>query len=230
MLRKDLDRYFKEDPKTTQVTYIGDKPLVVSVFEKYESMGLTQIEDKVTTLGIFNVNIEGKDVLFSLPGNLVMNPTEIVHRTEPTESFIDFIFHKGDIFIEEQRMVVNTKLIFSIFKQFIADGMRYPSMNWSNVPRIFDFAYKADFNPNTVHKVMYSAMISELTRDPKNPGSLFRNGPMKGPALELGMKDISLTASKLTTKLTGSYLKHTMEVALITENKTSSDLENLLRR
>lgn len=225
--KSDVTALFKRE--NGHVIYIGKKPLVASVFEKYETSGLLIIEDNVTTLGIMNLNYDKKDFLFSVPGRITMSPSIIALRKTNDVSYYDFTFEAGNIFIKDEIIVKENYIPYEIFRMFCFEGARYPCLTPNNVSRLFDSLYMTGFNV-TVPVGIKSGMFSELHRSSIDNTILYRNTDMSAPPTVLGSKDVHLTASKFITKISGSYLKSTLESALVNKNKQPSYIENLLRR
>lgn len=103
-------------------------------------------------------------------------------------------------------------------------------MTPENVSQLFFNVFMIGFNMQYTDMATVSAMFSELERvSADDIQTLYRHNP-KGKSYPVGMKQISVTASKLTTKLGGSYMSNTATSALVNESTQESEIENLLRQ
>lgn len=225
--REQLDKLFTKD--NDKVIFNGTS-CIVTINKRYETFGLfSVIESGINTLAIFNMHIDGEDYGYILPAVVNMKPS-LIEEEKSEEEVYKLTFNKGDTFFETITVVKRTDLIFAIFKMFVFFGIRYPFMTENNVSRIFDNFNFTGFNMDYTDSAISSAMFSELYRNPDNIQELNRlsGNVKKGKAI--GLKNISLTASKLTTKLSGSYLKENLTAAVIQTHTQESEIENLLRR
>ena len=224
--REQLNRLFIKDGDS--IIFNGNE-CVVTIHKRYENFGLVSIDDGVNTLAIFNMNIDGEDYGYILPAVVKMKPS-LIEEIKDTEELYKLTFKKGDIFFVTTTVVKRTDLIFAIFKIFVFFGLRYPFMTENNVSRIFDNFSFTGFNMDYTDSAISSAMFSELYRNPDNIQELNRLSGNVNKGKAIGLKNISLTASKLTTKLSGSYLKENLTAAVIQTHTQESEIENLLRR
>lgn len=225
--RDQLDKLFIKD--NDKVIFNGTS-CIVTINKRYETFRLFNIiESGINTLAIFNMHIDGEDYGYILPAVVNMKPSLIEEETSEEEVY-KLTFNKGDMFFETTTVVKRTDLIFAIFNMFIFFDIRYPFMTENNISRIFDNFSFTGFNMDYTDSAISSAMFSELYRNPDNIQELNRlaGNVKKGKAI--GLKHISLTASKLTTKLSGSYLKENLTAAVIQTHTQESEIENLLRR
>lgn len=208
-----------------------ENDIIVHISKRYENFAALNIELGVTTMGIFNIRYKGEDYGYNLPAMINMSPTLIEDDEINGEEYYKLTFKKDDVFINTLSLVQRTDLVFAIFKLFVFFGVRYPYMTPTNISRLFDVFYLTGFNMQYTDSAVPAAMFSELTRSSvMDIQSLHRHNPKSAKGYPVGMKNIAATASKLTTKLAGSYLKDTLTSALVNQNTQESEIENLLRR
>ena len=226
--KEQLNKLFVKNKDKT-VTFIGDE-CVVTVCGKFETFGALSLEDGFNTLGVFNINYKGEDYGFNLPALVKLRPSSIEEGEENGEKVYKLIFKKGDTFLQSTVVVKTADLVYTLFKIFVFFGFRYKFMNENNISRIFDNFYLTGFNMDYTYSSVISAMFSELYRNPENLQLLNRlsEGDKAGKAI--GLKNVSLTASTLTTKLSGSFLKENLTTAVIQNHTKQSEIEDLLRR
>ena len=218
-----LKAYFStKDGKTI---YTHTSPLLVRVFTRYEDMGVYRVDEHVYMLGIFDMEIDGKHYGMNIPGQIKLSPSTI-HKED---DYYVLTFNKGDEFIMSNHMVKENFIPYLMFKMFVVDGRRYPFMNNTNITRIFDYLSYTGLNISAVHPVYYGAFFSELHRSDTDINKRYRHTDLKGGIRILGMKDVKITASKLTTKLSGSYAKETLKAALTQAHSQNSEIEDILR-
>ena len=228
MNRERLKNLFIKE-KDNSVRFIGEE-LIVNINKKYENFGAFNIDDGINTLAIFNMKIDNEDYGYILPAVIKMFPSNIEEEKKGKEEEYKLTFKKNDIFIKSTVVVKRTDLIFAIFKMFVFFGIRYDFMTENNISRVFDNFGMTGFNMSYTDSSISSAIFSELYRNPKNIQELNRLVDNVEKGIAIGLKNISLTASKLTTKLAGSYLKENLTAAVIQEHTQESEIENLLRR
>lgn len=224
MNREELGKYFTKDANGS-VIFTGEE-CTVTITKKYENFGALNVDSGITTLGIFNLNINGADYGYILPAMIRMNPN---HYEEVNDEYI-LTFKKGDVFFQTCTLVKRTDLVFCIFKIFVFFGYRYKFMTENNISRLFDNFDMTGFDMSYTYSSVISAMFSELYRNPENLQELNRHAETRQKGTAIGLKNVSLTATNLTTKLSGSYLKENMTSAVIQEHTQESEIENLLRR
>lgn len=226
--REQLNRYFVKNQDKT-VTFIGDE-CIVTVCGKFETFGALSLEDGFNTLGVFNINYKGEDYGFNLPALVKMRPSSIEEGEENGEKIYKLVFKKGDTFLQSTIVVKTADFVYTLFKIFVFFGFRYKFMTENNISRSTDNYYLTGFNMDYTYSSILSAMFSEFYRNPDNIQVLNRLTEQDKPGRAIGLKNITLTASKLTTKLAGSYLKENLTAAVIQEHTQESEIENLLRR
>lgn len=226
--REQLDKLFIKD--NDKVIFNGSS-CVVTINKRYETFGLFNVAASgINTLAIFNMHIDGEDYGYILPAVVNMQPSSLEEEKSLEDALYKLTFSKGDVFFNTTTVVKRTDLIFAIFKMFVFFGIRYPFMNENNISRLFDNFNFTGFNMDYTDSAVSSAMFSELYRNPDNIQELNRLAGNLKKGKAIGLKNISLTASKLTTKLSGSYLKENLTAAVIQTHTQESEIENLLRR
>lgn len=228
LTREDFKKYFQVN-KNGSVIFIGDE-CKVTICAKYENFGAFNIDNGINTLALFNLNIGGKDYGYILPAVVKMYPSGFEESKENGEDVYVLTFNKNDIFFNTITVVQRTDLVFGIFKIFVFFGFRYKFMNENNISRIFDAFYLTGFNMEYTYSSVISAMFSELYRNPENLQELNRLTTQNVAGKAIGLKNVSLTASSLTAKLSGSFLKENITSSVIQTHTKQSEIEDLLRR
>lgn len=226
--RAQLASLFKEEKDGSYICLVDD--IIVYINKRYSNFAALSIETEVTTMGIFDIEYKGEYYWNNLPMMMSMSPTLIEDITIEAEDYLKLTFKKGDAFYTSTTLVQRADLVFAIFRLFVFFGLRYKAMTPENVSQLFFNVFMIGFNMQYTDMATVSAMFSELERvSADDIQTLYRHNP-KGDSYPVGMKQISVTATKLTTKLGGSYMSATTTSALVNESTQESEIENLLRQ
>lgn len=227
--RAQLKALFTKNEKG-EVIFIGDSELIVNINKRYETFAALSIEQEVTTMGYFEIVYKGERYGYNLPAMITMHPSLIEEEAVGTETEVKLTFVKGDVFIKACISVKRSDLVFAIFKMFVFFGIRYRFMTANNISRTFDHLHLTGFKTSYLYSSIVGAMYSELYRASDQIQLLHRLTDQTKPGVWFGMKNVTLTARTLMTKLAGSYLRDNINSALVNPSTQESQLEQLLRK
>ncbi len=227
-----IDKYFRFDTKQN-ICFFNSKSLKVRIPTRYDRhKGCLLIEDKVTTLGIFEIVIDGKITeLFYLPGIITIEYSDMEKVVlDDGLEYLELTLNKGDRFMCNTEVIKQDGLGYVLFKEFIDLG-RYPrGINYSNVHKLFDSLKElagVDFH---VDNSVFEVIFAHLHRDPSDISKLYRHTAMTKKPLRIPMKSVSHSALSSTGRLVGSYLNSTMDSVIVNKSKENSEIEDILRQ
>ena len=227
-----IDRYFKFDNKSKTI-YFNSKSLKVFIPTRYDRYkGCLVIEDKVTTLGIFSMLIDGKvEELLFIPGIITMDYNDMTKVVlEDGLEYLELTLKKGDKFMHSSEIVKLDSLGFVLFKEFIDLGKYPKGINYDNAYKLFD-NLKAfvgiDFH---VDRTVLEIIYSHLYRDPTDLSTLYRQTNMNKKPIVIPMRSVAHSALSTTGRLVGSYLNSTMDSSIVNKSKQNSEIEDILRQ
>lgn len=226
----NLDLYFKEDPKTKRVTFVGDT-LEIWIFDSYEKHGQLTISDTVKTLGIFDMVINGKyNVGYLLTATIEIKPREVTRETDDEgNSYVVLHLKKGDTFIERTEIVVLDKLAYVAFSVFVEYGQRYKFMTYDRMANLFNQITVTSGVNIKVDNAIFSALFAHMTRDYDDPMVPYRLTDMKRQPRILALTEVAQSALSTTGKLVGAYFSQGLDSAMAHPAKNMSDIETMLR-
>ena len=112
MVDKALLGKFQQANSSSPVIFTGDK-CVVNILQKLEeTYGCVSVTDTVTTLGVFDMEVDGVQSGMFLVGRIEMHPSDVARVTIDNTPYIQLTFKKGDTFIKTTNIVIEEKLAF----------------------------------------------------------------------------------------------------------------------
>ena len=224
-----VDKYFSNTKGA--MVFTGNK-LEVRVPKRYgKHQGCLAIEDTVKTIGIFKMIINGKiESQLFIPAIIDIEYSSIEDEvTDKGREFHILTLLKGDKLMTSTELMVNNRLGYVLFYEFVHMG-HYPEMvNYTNIATLFD--YISDFlgiSFGVDHSIL-EIMFAQLFRDPSKINKVYRLTDMKKEPEVIPMRDIAHSARSVTGRLVGNYLSNTLDSVVVNKSDNSSEVENLLR-
>ena len=224
----DLKQYFKKKGKS--IIFIGDT-LEIFVPDRYTTHGYLDITNSVKTIGIFDMQINGKiDTGYLLAGVIEILPSEISTTNIDGQKFHKLLLNKNDVFIKDDKIVGDEKIQYVVFYEMIFGG-HYPQfMKYKDVATLFDNVLKATGGSfNTDHMIL-EMIAATLFRSKKDPTVEYRLTDMKDDPYILPLRSIGYVAKSTTGKILGNYMNEGVDSVLVNTSNTPSEIEDLLRK
>ena len=109
---------FSQKDANSPVIFTGDK-CVVTILQKLENYECLKVADSVTTLGVFDMEVDGIQSGCFLVARVEMFPSDITNVVIDNKSYVQLTFKKGDVFMKTTKFVVEEKLAFFIWLEYI---------------------------------------------------------------------------------------------------------------
>lgn len=221
-------KYFKTE--NGRVIFVGKK-LECFIPLRYEIHGGLTIEDTVSTIGFFDMVINGTiESGLRLAAIVEIIPTETEKINIDGQPFLKLTLYEGDIFLKHTSCVQSKRLSYILFYEMTNSG-HYPKfIKYNDLATLYDYiSATTGLKVDTNHAI--TEMVSaQLARDSADISKLYRHTPMtKDPKLA-GLRSIAQVASSATGKISGAYMKQGVQSVIAGEASTqNSEIEDLLR-
>ena len=223
----DHSKYFKR--KGDQVIFVG-KSLEIMIPMRYESLGCLDIGEKVRSLAIFDMIIDGQKTGYLLPAKISIEPLEIETVLIDGDRFLKLKLVNESVFISNTKVVADEHLAYLIFYELIYIGRTPKFIDYENHAFIFDAVSEVTGIKFPTDHVVFEMMTEMLHRDPTDLSVLYRHTDMKGKPRTIPLNLVSQAALSTTSKIVGSYDEDGFDAALVNASDIPSDIEDLLRQ
>ena len=222
-------KYFKIDAASNSTTFIGVK-WEAFIPRRYEDLDVFLNTDVVETLGVFGMRIDDKvEVGLLLATIVTLGPSSVTTVTIDDEQMFLLTFNKGDKFLVTNNYIVNDKFAYLLWVEFITLGKLPKFLTYDQMTTMFDRISKACQISFDVDHSVFETLYGQLYRDVNDISTLFRNTPMTGEGMILGLRNAPHAAGNTLSKLLGSYPDTAINSALVNQNEHVSDIEFVLR-
>lgn len=226
---KVLAKFQQKDSKSP-VIFTGDL-CVVNILQKLEeNYGCVSVADTVTTLGVFDMTVDGMQSGMFLVGRIEMVPSDVARVTIDDVPYIQLTFKKGDVFMKSTKVVVEEKLAFIVWLEFIKFARAsLKAMTYEDQASMFDRIRMSSGVSFPVDHAVYEAIFSHLSRAREDFTLPFRNTDMKGEFRRIQLSDVTHASRSTSSRIIGAYNKDGINSALDNPNDMHSQIEDLLR-
>jgi hypothetical protein len=222
-----LKKFSQKDPDSP-VIFTGDK-CVVTILQKFENYECLKVADSVTTLGVFDMEVDGIESGCFLVARVEMFPSEISNITIDDKPYVQLTFNKGDVFMRTTKFVVEEKLAFYIWLEYIKYGNVLKAMSYEDQAFLFDKIRQTSGITFPVDHVVYEAIFAYLSRDTNDPTVQYRNSKMQERHFRIQLNDVAHAARSTQARIVGANMKEGINAALDNPNAMNSQIEDLLR-
>lgn len=219
---------FSQKDDSSPVIFTGDK-CEVTILQKLEMYGCLSIADHVTTLGVFDMVADGIESGCFLVARIKMNPSEVENVTIDGVQYVKLTFYKGDVFMQTNKVIVEDKLAFYVWKEFINSANVLKSMTYAEQATIFDKIRQTSGVTFMCDHVVYEAIFSHLSRSTDDMTLPYRNTDMKGDFRRISLRDVAHAARSTSARIIGSYFALGVNASLDNPADAASPIEDLLR-
>jgi hypothetical protein len=225
----DLEKLFVRDPKDKSVRFMG-KEMTAYIPKRYINLGQLAIADKVTTLGIFTMVVDGEKCGFQLPASIVTDPSDISEVTFDGVPCVALTFKHGDLFMLTTDVVQDASLGYVLWKEFMSLGNIPSYVTYDGMFDFFDDLAEITGRGINVNHSILEMVYAQVFRDSEERTKLYRNTDMKKPPVMIGVRDVAYGATSTHARVFGSYANQGMNAALLNPNSKNSDLEDIYRQ
>jgi len=212
-----------------KIIFTGDK-LVCKIPSRYEDLNLLSIEETLTTVGVFGIEIN--DNLFGalvLLAYISMEPSTITRETINNDEYIVATLYKGDILADKLKVLQDGSISYKLFNEFIAHGKLPYFVDYMLASKLFDESsahtgLSLDFGHN-----IFELLVAHLTRDEQDLSIPYRHTKMIRPGVFIRMKSVQDAPTSIGARLLGSYFNDSLVASLATTSTSQHDIENILR-
>lgn len=226
---EDIAKYFKQDNINKLVYFIGDK-LDIYIPIRYEDKGLLTITERVSTLAIFDMVINGDiEVGFLFAATITIEHSQLDRVTIDGEPYLHLTLYKNDRFMCSTDYIKNDKFGYILWVEFIALGRLPRFITYSNVVWMFDrIAEVIGINFGVNHSV-FEMLYAHLFRDSNDLSIKYRLTNMNQSPTMIELRNVAYGPDDTMSKILGSYMSVGLNAALITESTQPSPVELQLR-
>ena len=222
-----LKKFYQKD-KESPVIFMGDE-CVVTILQKFESYNCLSVKDTVTTLGVFDMEVDGEVTGCFLVARVEMCPSEVSTITVDDVPYVKLIFCKGDVFMKSTKFVLEEKLAFYVWLEYIKFGNTLKAMTYEDQAFLFDKIRNTAGISFPVDHSVYEAIFAHLSRDIKDFTVPYRNTSMKEGFQRIQLSDVPHAARSTSARIIGAYFKDGLNASLDHPSTSENPVEELLR-
>ena len=224
----NVEQYFKT--VKGRVLFIGDT-LEIFIPTRYEMHGCLEIGDTVTTLGIFDLVINGKIKYgFELPAKLSIEHSHIEMVMRNGTRFVKLTLRTNDVFMSSTNVVKDESLAYVVFYELVYGGKHPEYMGYEGMATIFNTVMDVTGIRFPTDKATIELFPSALYRDAEDLNTPYRLSKGSGAPTVLPLSLVSHAASSTTARIVGSYHDDGVDASLVNAATTQSEIEDLLRQ
>lgn len=225
---KVLSKFSQKDSESP-VIFTGDT-CTVTILQKFEeTYNCVSVGDTVTTIGVFDMVVDGIQSGMFLCGRVEMCPSDVSRITEGNTEYIRLTFKNGDTFLKSTTVVVEPTLAFYIWLEYIKFAHVLKAMTYEEQAEMFDRIRISVGITFPVDHAVYESIFAHLSRSQDDSAVPFRNTDMKGNFVRIKLSDVAHAASSTSARIVGAYDKDGINSALVRPPDSSSQIEDLLR-
>lgn len=224
-----ISKYFKKDPKTGSMIFQG-KELLIKIPKRYETYDYLTVGNAVDTLGIFDMEFDGKEAAALLVLAMVeIVPTEVYEEEIEGATYVILKLEKGATFLTTTEVIQNSSIAYNVFVEFIAYGKIPYFLTYEALSTLFDTAKKMTGSNLDVAHSIFEMICAHLARDPDDVMKFYRHTLMRKDPMFIQLRSVSAGPESTAAKLIGSYFSDGLNSALVNESERHNHIEDLLR-
>lgn len=202
---------------------------------RYLEKQLATFTGDVQTLGIFAIVCGKRYAVSSVNAKVRLSACDVGEQTYGDAKYLELTYKAGDTVVPNTAMVMDNKLPYQIYNEFVAKGRLPWFMGYRDIAGLFDTAKShANMDLHTNHAI-FEMMAAVMARDPLDRTKYFRQSSDSRSALLdrtpvwVAFRNIQSQATNTTTKLMGSYFREALASALVNPAERMEGFEKLLR-
>lgn len=195
----------------------------------YETKELLDIQDVTYLYGVFAIIIDDKYSVSIIP--TLINTTPIIIREVERENgtYIQFVYGKDDVLIDNTNVVKKDLLSYNLFENFFIYAKSPWFVDYEDRIKILDnlFTYS---NSNLGDNFVASELVTSFIARTKKDKSVFLRQDPTAEADFVDLTNVYYSALSTLNKVAGNYFTEGLTSALVQKEKEPTKLENLVRR
>ena len=129
---------FQQKDESSPVIFTGDSCVVTILQKLEETYGCVSVGEHVETIGVFDMVVDGIQSGMFLVGRIEMHPSEVNRIVIGNTPYIELTFRKGDVFMKSTNIVVEDKLAFYVWLEYIKFAHTLKAMSYEDQATMFD--------------------------------------------------------------------------------------------
>ena len=224
----DVSHLFKHE-KDGVVRFTG-KELIAYIPKRYTNLGKFTIGEKVTTLGIFTMKVDGTTCGLQIPAMITMDPSEISEGTVEGIQYNILTFRTNDVFMTTTQVIQDKSMGYVIWKEFMGLGNLPSYVTYENIPTIFDDLAEISGSGINVNHAILEMVFAHMFRDPDDRTKLYRLSNTRKEPTTIAIHDVAYGASSTQSRISGSYANQGLNAALLNQSKENAELDDVFRQ
>lgn len=195
----------------------------------YENKELLDIQDVTYLYGVFAIIIDDKYSVSLIP--TLINTTPIIIREVERENgvYIQFVYGKDDVLIDNTNVVKKDLLSYNLFENFFIYAKSPWFMEYEDLIKVLDNLYNYS-NSNLGDNFVASELVTSFIARTKKDKSVFLRQDPNAEAEYVDLTNVYFSALSTLNKVAGNYFTEGLTSALVQKEKEPTKLENLVRR
>lgn len=232
----------KRDPSKVLATFseINDKTLVtktgckIYVPSRFVEHDLASLGAEVYVIGILTIVAEGCYSSMMVCAMIKIDPAETNRVQVDGDEYLEFVFYPGSVVIPNLYLAKTDTLVYKIYDEIIAKAKVPVYLTYFDLAKLFDTARKHAGANVGYYKEVTELLISLSARSSKNRKMYYRQVMLSthdfitNPPYYASLKDVTLSATNTTNKLSGGYFRNGTISAINTPSERVERLEGLL--
>lgn len=215
--------YIKDDKIYTKEKTIIEFP------KWYENKELIDIQDTTYLYGIFAIIIGDKYSVSVIPTLINTTPIIVTEVERENGTYIQFIYGKDDVLIDNINVVKKDLLSYNLFENFFIYAKVPWFIEYDDLIKIMDnlLIYA---NSNLGDNFIASELVTSfIARTRKDKSVFLRQDPTATPEF-VDLTNVYFSALSTLNRIAGNYFVEGLTSALVQKEKEPTQLENLVRR
>lgn len=225
---KVLSKFQQKNP-SSPVIFTGERCVVTILQKLEETYDCVSVKDTVTTIGVFDMEVDGIQSGMFLIGRIEMVPSQVDRVVIDNTPYIQLTFKKGDVFMRTTNIVVEEKLAFIVWLEYIKFAHTLKAMSYEDQASMFDRMRMSAGITFPVDHSVFEVIFAHLSRDKNDFTIPYRNTDMKDDFRRIQLNDVAHAARSTSSRIIGAYNKDGINAALDNPSDAHSTIEDLLR-
>lgn len=233
-LKRD-SKFVKQAYSKVKGKFVANRDISIVIPAKFAEKKMAIVGSDIHIAAIYAMIVDDKYAVSNAPVMIEIHPSEINITFINDEEYYEFKFSKGDIIIGNTSPVRIPSFTYNIFDSIQSRGLTPWYLNFKDDIMLFDGSIRyANANLNT-DMAIHEIISSYRHRDPKNLNKQFRHVAKSADDYKtikpkaIGLRNIHLGTSNVTSKLMGSEIDTGLSSALVTEVTKPEPIEQILK-
>lgn len=195
----------------------------------YENKELLDIQDVTYLYGVFAIIIGDKYSVSVIPTLINTSPIIIREVERENGTYIQFVYGKDDVLIDNTNVVKKDLLSYNLFENFFIYAKCPWFIEYEDLIKILDNLYPYS-NSNLGNNFVASELVTSFIARTKKDKTVFLRQDPNAHAEYVDLTNVYFSALSTLNKVAGNYFTEGLTSALVQKEKEPTNLENLVRR